>query len=207
MQAFNCETAKIRSVVKEETAGRGRLAWWRQAIAQALSGNPPDHPVAMALAHIHAQHNLTARYLTQLLDAREADMGVLQPQTRDELMLYCERTAGSLLLLSLECSGQEVGEHAEWAAHHGGTALGLATLLRGTASHAAHGCTYLPAEVTARHEVSLSSMLRGESSHELCAAMHEVHDEAVAHLLAARSMRAAVPPSCLLYTSPSPRDS
>ena len=36
---------------------------------------------------------------------READLEVQQPPDLDALRLYAERTAGSLLLLSLECAG------------------------------------------------------------------------------------------------------
>ena len=192
LHAFNFETARIRST-SGEAAARGRMTWWRNALASSLKGDPPDHPVAQAVAHATAHYPLTPRYLTQLLDAREADLQVQQPADQTELELYCERTAGSLLLLGLECAGVQECEAAEHAAFHVGAALGLATLLRGTAAHAAHGCTYLPAEMTTRHEVRLSAMLKGEATSAVCDAVAEVADEAVAHLLAARSMRPDVP--------------
>ena len=158
LHAFNCETARIRSATTNESTGRGRFAWWRQAIEQAAAGKPPAHPVATALGHAHERYQLTPRYLTQMLDAREADLQVQQPRSVEELRTYAERTAGSLLLLGLECGGFVGNEAAERAASHAGTALGLATLLRGTAAHASQGCTYLPADVTARHGVKLSSV-------------------------------------------------
>ena len=194
LHAFNVETAQIRSATKQETAAAGRFSWWRANLDKAINGQPSDHPVLMALSHASARYNLTPRYLTQLLDAREGDLKVRQPQNRDELLLYCERTAGALLLLGLECAGVPPGcEAAEHAASQAGTALGIATLLRGTAAHAAQGCTYLPAEVTTRHQVKLSAMLRGDASPAVCDAVAEVADEAVAHLLAARSLRDDVP--------------
>lgn len=193
LHAFNYETARIRSTTTGEHAAKARILWWRSALDSALEGNPPDHPVARALAHVASRYPLTPRYLTQLIDAREADLHVKQPKALDDLQLYCERTAGSLLLLGLECSGVVGSEEAELAAFHAGTALGMATLLRGTAAHAAQGCTYLPAEVTRRHGVRLSAMLRGEASAEVRDAIAEVADEAVTHLLAARSMRDDVP--------------
>jgi NADH dehydrogenase [ubiquinone] 1 alpha subcomplex assembly factor 6 len=49
-------------------------------------------------------------------------------------------------------------EQAELAALHVGCALGLATLLRGTAYHASKGCTYVPADVASRHSVNLSQV-------------------------------------------------
>ena len=193
IHAFNYETARIRSATSAEHAAKGRIAWWRHALESSIAGSPPDHPVARAIAFAVEHHSLTPRYLTQMLDAREADLLVQQPKTRDELELYCERTAGSLLLLGLECVGVKGNEAAEHAAVHAGTALGLATLLRGTATHAAQGCTYLPAEVTSRHGVRLTTMLKGEVTTAVCDAVHEVADEAVAHLLAARSMQSDVP--------------
>jgi phytoene/squalene synthetase len=158
VQAFNCETAKIRSTARQDAAAFGRLAWWRDALERAAADRPPDHPVAIALAHTCARHRITHRFLMQILDAREDDLRVLQPRSMDELRQYAERTAGSLLLLGLECADVAGSEAAERAAAHAGTALGLATLLRATAAHAAQGCTYLPADVTSRHGVHLSSV-------------------------------------------------
>ena len=193
IHAFNIETARVRSSTSQESAALGRFAWWREAVALAVAGKPPAHPVATALAHVHGTYGLTPRYMTQLLDAREADLRVQQPRSVDDVRKYAERTAGSLLLLGLECGGVASTEAAELAAANAGTALGLATLLRSTAQHAAQGCTYLPADVTTRHRVSLSKMLRGTPSPELNDAVAEVADEAVAHLLAARSLQPDVP--------------
>ena len=61
-------------------------------------------------------------------------------------------------LLGLECAGVVDNEQAELAALHVGCALGLATLLRGTAYHASKGCTYVPADVASRHSVNLSQV-------------------------------------------------
>lgn len=202
LHAFNYETARIRSTTTGEHAAAGRILWWRRALDDSLAGKPPDHPVAKAIAHAASHYQLTPRYLTQLLDAREADLSVQQPKDRDELQLYCERTAGSLLLLGLECAGVHGSEQAELAAFHAGTALGLATLLRGTAAHAAQGCTYLPSEVTKRHGVRLSTMLRGEFSSELRDSVAEVADDAVAHLLAARALKPDVPAAARLVLLP-----
>ena len=184
--AFNIETANIRSTTSTVEIGRMRLMWWRQAIEQGRAGKPPDHPVAQALAQAQAQHSLSFRFLEQLLDAREADLETKQPADLRQLLSYCERTAGALQvggqtfiplapagappqhehphlpcasqLLGLECAGVVDNEQAELAAVHVGCALGLATLLRGTAYHASKGCTYIPADVASRHSVDLSQV-------------------------------------------------
>lgn len=193
LHAFNYETARVRTATTQENVGRARMAWWRQALQSSLDGKPLEHPVAQALAHAHHRHQFTTRYLSQLLDAREADMRVQQPKDVEEVRQYCERTAGALLLLGLECAGVRGSAAAENAASNAGIALGMATLLRGTAAHASQGCTYLPTDVTRRHKVKLTQMLRGQPSAELSDAVAEVADEAVTHLLAARSFRPDVP--------------
>jgi len=189
LHAFNLETARIRATVSDESVGRMRFTWWRQAIEESLAGTPPEHPTAQALAHVHARVGLTPRYLEQILEAREADLTVRQPRDRAQLTIYCEHTAGSLLLLGLECLGAGGCDSAESAASQAGMALGLATLLRGMVAHVAQGCCYLPEEVTRRHRVDLASVLRGEPSAPLSDAVAEVADEAVSHMLAARSLR------------------
>lgn len=190
LHAFNIETAAIRSTTTTETTGRMRIAWWRQTIDQACKGKPPDHPVALALAEAHARHSLSSRFFEQILDAREADLGLTQPEDLRQLTEYCERTAGALQILGLECvGGAPDGSEAEQAALHVGCALSMATLLRGTAVHAASGCTYVPVDVAQRHTLSLTQMMRGESSPALRDAVAELAGEATAHLLAARALQ------------------
>jgi phytoene/squalene synthetase len=189
LHAFNLETIKIGGAMSDAAAGTMRFAWWRETVGKCLAGRPPEHPVAEALAHVHAATGLTPRYLTQLLDAREADFHLQQPRDLGELSTYAERTSGALLLLGLEVSGDAGCDSAERAASHAGTALGLLAVLRGTAAHAAQRCCYLPAEVTARHGVDLARALQGQPSFELSAAVAEVAGAATAHLLAARAMQ------------------
>ena len=201
LAALNYELARVRDATREYNAARARFGWWRSALGPAASaeraasgdaGRSHEHPVVAAVLHASRQHALTPRFLEQLLVTREADLEVQQPPDLDALRLYAERTAGSLLLLSLECAGVR-DETAELAAVQAGCALGIATLLRGTAAHARQGCPYLPAEVTARHRVQLSAFLRGQPSAAVCDAVAEVAQEGVAHLLAAREMAREVP--------------
>lgn len=194
LHAFNLETARIRASTSDENIGRMRLLWWRQAVTQAAEGNPPDQPVLQALAHVGVRHRWTWRHIQQVLDAREADLSIIQPESWPLLLVYCEHTAGALCLLARECISQseEVPEErqaAEQAALQVGAALGIATLLRGSRLHAAQGCTYIPADVAARHELSLKEILRGRPSPALSDAVAEMSNEAISHLLAARSLQ------------------
>uniref|UniRef100_A0A7S4C0J6 15-cis-phytoene synthase n=1 Tax=Chrysotila carterae TaxID=13221 RepID=A0A7S4C0J6_CHRCT len=195
LHALNIELAQLKGVSKEQSIPRMRVAWWRQTLAQAIAGSPPEHPVAQAIADAYARYGLTARLIEQLLDAREDNLEVMQPADRKEVMSYCERTAGALLLLGLECVQVTDSLAAEQAAVHVGSALGLATILRGTHAHASQSSTFIPEDVAQRHGLTLKKILSGRDSPELRDAVAELASEATTHLLAARALRAEVPAS------------
>ncbi|KAL1495894.1 hypothetical protein AB1Y20_014538 [Prymnesium parvum] len=196
VHAFNVETAKIRAATSEGNIGRMRFAWWRRALSQAAEGAPPDHPVVQALAHAGAHYGWTWRYLEQLLDARETDLDLVQPESGRHLLTYCERTAGALCLLACECArGSDEARAREQAALNVGAALGIATLLRGLPAHASLGCTYIPVDVANRHNLSQKEALQGRDSVALADAVRELSNNGVTHLLAARSLRDELAPS------------
>ncbi len=203
--AYNLELAQIASKTTEPHIATMRFAWWRTALDAAARGEPPDHPVAQALAHAIGTRDITPRYLERLLDAREHDVGRTQPETIDELLRYCEHTAGALLLIGCEAAGVADNAPSELAATHAGIACALATLLRGTAAHVSQGCTFIPAEVASSHKLTLKSALSGRPSAELASAVSELAALASAHLLSARSLRGQLPAAsrtALVHTVP-----
>ncbi|GIL51418.1 hypothetical protein Vafri_7413 [Volvox africanus] len=54
LRAFNIETALVADSVrsKESVVGQIRFQWWRDAIKSVYDGRSPNHPVALALAHV-----------------------------------------------------------------------------------------------------------------------------------------------------------
>ena len=82
-----------------------------------------------------------------------------------ELSKYCDDAHASMILLALECLAPAVGAAppaaADLAAYHAGHAVGLATLLRGTAAHAANGRLYVPKDVMQRHGARVRAVLLG----------------------------------------------
>uniref|UniRef100_A0A7S3SHY1 15-cis-phytoene synthase n=1 Tax=Emiliania huxleyi TaxID=2903 RepID=A0A7S3SHY1_EMIHU len=202
LHAFNLETARVRSSTREPQIARMRFVWWRSTVTAALRGEPPDNPVAQALAGAAAGGGLTGRFFHQMLEAREDDVDTTQPADRAELLRYCERTAGSLLHLSLEASGVAADEPTESAALHVGCAVGIATLLRGAAHHAEQGASYIPADVAQRHGASLKQLLSGRPSAPLCDAAAELAHEATTHLLAARALAPDLSPQARALLQP-----
>ena len=112
LHAFNLEVARVRGSTSEKQIGRMRLAWWRHTVRAVVSGDPDTNPVAQALAGAHARHGFTRRFLEQIVEAREADLEVSQPESMASLMTYCEQTAGALLQLGLEACGVPEREEA-----------------------------------------------------------------------------------------------
>ena len=197
VQAFNLELANIRTKTSEANTANLRFQWWRKALEQAQSGNPPNHPVALALSSAMQHHKLTTRYLEQMIEAREADISITQPETLDDLLLYCEQTSGAMLLLGMESVGSHGDSTTEQAATLAGVTCALATLLRGFAFHVSQdNCTYIPAEIARTHSLSLKSILSGKHSAELSGAMAELSGIARTHLLSARSLQSQLPAAC-----------
>jgi NADH dehydrogenase [ubiquinone] 1 alpha subcomplex assembly factor 6 len=156
------ETATVVDQVKSAEAGPAlvamRFQWWRDGLAALARGaEPPAHPVLAALAAVGrgdaggAPRKLPAYHLKRIADAREGD--ALDPQpplTLEGLERYADATAGSLLHLQLAAVGV-ASRDADHAASHMGKAVGIATLLRGTAFHAQRRRSYLPLDLCADH--------------------------------------------------------
>lgn len=47
-----------------------RFQFWRDALAQIWAGNPPQHPVAIALAQAHKYRPIQKYYLNRLIETR-----------------------------------------------------------------------------------------------------------------------------------------
>ncbi|RLN59990.1 hypothetical protein BBJ28_00001364 [Nothophytophthora sp. Chile5] len=117
-------------------------------------------------------------------------------QSLPELEVYAEKTAASLLYLTLECLGVR-DDAADRVAGHAGVAIGLATLLRGTAYHSVRQQSYLPEDLMLKHGVTLEDLLAATDTPELgekaAPVVFEVACRAMEHLHEARALRKDVP--------------
>lgn len=140
LYAIYYEVARTAETVREPQLGAIRLQWWREGIAAALSGRPPNgHPALQAMAAAHAASPFTARLFDQMIDARLAD---LEPQpfaTLEDLVRYAEATAGAAAVLAVEALGASCA-----MAGHAGRAWGLCGLWRSLAFWRARGRQILP---------------------------------------------------------------
>ncbi|RHY10060.1 hypothetical protein DYB25_006488 [Aphanomyces astaci] len=109
IRAFNIEIARIKDSSRTNPgAGKLRIQWWRQRLHDIFdkrnaASAPTDHVV---LAELHAaihKHQLTQRWFDRILEAREMDLEVDNPTSMRDLDMYAEKTAASMLHLTLEC--------------------------------------------------------------------------------------------------------
>jgi hypothetical protein len=100
IRALNVETSRVADLVqrgKDTPILQIRFQWWREAVSAALRGQPREHPVLLALAHIHQAAQLPRYHLSRLLDTREADQVLgQQPATLQELEQYADGTASQV---------------------------------------------------------------------------------------------------------------
>lgn len=127
IRALNVELASIKDARKTEggefdaasLALKIRVQWWYDALNQVYGDTTPsdpsvtgialdmatsswNNPIVRVLNDAVEESNLTKRFLERLLDAREADLDVKQPETIGESIDYAENIFSSLLFLSLE---------------------------------------------------------------------------------------------------------
>ncbi|GFR40690.1 hypothetical protein Agub_g1281 [Astrephomene gubernaculifera] len=130
----------------------------------------------------------------RIIDSREADWADPQPPLDlGALEQYAEGTASQLLYLQLAAAGIKHSE-ADHAASHLGRAVGISTLLRGTAAHAAARRCYLPVDLCAEARVSQEDVYGGVVSEGLRDVVHKVASLAKGHLDEARRLAPRLPP-------------
>ncbi|KAG6831943.1 hypothetical protein H0H92_006544 [Tricholoma furcatifolium] len=188
LKAFAVELAMVQEHVSNQTIGKMRMQFWRDAVKGIHEGNPPRHPIALALHQASQRAKLPAYHLKRIVDARDAELSTPTHMTTESLTAHAESTSSSLLylLLSLLSLPSAALSHA---ASHLGTAQTFATLLRGLPFHAKHGRVIIPAEITAKHGVRQEDVIRyGPGAEGISDAVFEFATVANDHLITARAM-------------------
>ncbi|KAI3659666.1 hypothetical protein MP638_004401 [Amoeboaphelidium occidentale] len=163
IRAFNAETSMIRDIVSKDEVGKMRILWWKQALNDTYAGKPPENPVLVALHDTLANcdHNkkLSKSWFLKILNAREANLGVRQYYSEEDLEDYLENTQSCMLYLTLESFGHK-SSHLDHIASHLGKAIGLVQTLRAAQHNSLKNLIYLPAETMVKHSISTTDYLR-----------------------------------------------
>lgn len=103
-------------------------------------------PVASSLTRAAHDKDLTRRFLERLVEAREADVEVVQWNTVQDITRYAEESVSSRLYLTLECLGVR-NDEADIVASHAGVGMGVLTNLRAAPFRVAMGEIPIPVEL------------------------------------------------------------
>jgi len=221
LRAFNIEVARTADTTSTPTIGSMRLQFQRDAIAKALSGQPPKQPIAILLASAAASlHARTAgrskwskTWFTRIIDTREKHLTNPPYPNLDALETYAENTYSTLLYLTLQALPMS-SLTADHLASHIGKASGITAVLRGLPllafpsaptthntqgqmpgdiSARRQGSVMLPLDIMASANVREEDVLRnGSRAHGLRDAVFAVATRANDHLITARQMLADI---------------
>ncbi|KAL1930794.1 hypothetical protein VTP01DRAFT_10956 [Rhizomucor pusillus] len=207
IRAFNVELASIRESVSNPTIGKMRMQFWKDAIDNIYKGKAPQQPIAIALEDALKTCKLSSMWFKRIISERTTNLDDHQFMTIKDMESYSENTASSLLYLHLESLGIK-DVNADHALSHLGKTIGITTFLRSIPFHLSQKRLVLPAEITAKYNISQEQVFREGHAEGLEDAIFEVATVANDHLLTARSMLKNVPASAfpsLLFAIPSAR--
>ncbi|MBT6108715.1 MAG: squalene/phytoene synthase family protein [Rhodospirillales bacterium] len=201
LYAFNVEVAQICDNVSESILGDIRFQWWRDQIASAYAQGPRSSGIAGALYDTIQTSNIRQSLFERLLDSRQRDLDKSPPQTREELITYCEGTSSTLVQLSMELldpkysMSQSAGEGGSELAHHTGIAWALCGLIRAMPHHTAHGRCYIPAQMLADAGVGWEYLHHDTDA--VIPLMETLATTAEQHLASARQLARDLPTSAV----------
>jgi 15-cis-phytoene synthase len=149
-----------------------KLEVWLDAFHRALSGQPTDDPVLLALSDAQRNFNIQVGWLDQLaygtaMDVQESEPQAMPPGspalqvqygTFEDLRLYCYRVASVVGLVCIRIFGYRKPE-AESLAERCGLAFQLTNIIRDVKEDAAMGRVYLPEEDLVKFNLSAAELL------------------------------------------------
>lgn len=155
----------------DEIGDRGEsrrlLAWWRRELQAAFEGKP-IHPVMVALRETVEEFEIPIEPFQDLISAFEQDQEILEYDTYERLLDYCERSANPVGRLVLHMGRSFTLENARLA-DRTCTALQLANFWQDVSRDLAIGRIYLPREDRERFGVSVEQLRERRFSAEFAA--------------------------------------
>ncbi|BEJ11642.1 hypothetical protein CspHIS471_0201020 [Cutaneotrichosporon sp. HIS471] len=192
IRAFNLELHLVTTTVSQPAIAAMRFQFWRDALAAIFSGKPaPQHPVALALAEMHAARPVQRYYLGQLIDVRAKNLSAPPASaTLEQHLATYSPLAGALLQgplpIVLSPTDSETG-HIAHTLSHIAHLLAVSSLLRALPSLVTKRQLNIPADVAARHGlVDEEVFRRGTQAPGLKDALFEIATRGMDELITAR---------------------
>jgi len=171
------------------------------AFFASMASSYYKNPVVRVLDYAVHEKQLTRRFLERLLEARESDLDIRQPESTKDMINYADNTFSSLLYLSLETVDVR-DEASDIVAQHAGIGMGLVTALRGARIRLSRGEFSVPKDLIPPqfpyHKLynlneELGVDLTEEENQMLRDAVEEICGLAFSHLSRAQELQKDVP--------------
>ncbi len=163
LYAVNHEIARTGELVSDPGVGAVRLAWWRDAVSQALDGasSPREHPAIAGFAAAARGAPWRAESFAALFEARAADLQSAPFGSIEQMEVYVGATAGAVMRLAVEACDVACDGAVEDFVRAGALAWGLTGLMRAEPHWRARGRTMLAGQDCPHSEI----IARARSAH------------------------------------------
>lgn len=188
LYAFDSELVRIRSIVSEPALGEIRLQWWIDSLPAIHGGEPPAHPVAVALTGAIKRGHLPLKALLNLAEARRFDLYNDPMPSLSDLEGYLGETVSSVIQLGAMILTPDEAQKSAEAAGFSGVAIGIAGLLRTLPHHRARGQCYIPQALLEKHGASVEDLLAGRENAGVRGAIAELIAHGRRRLAEARAL-------------------
>jgi phytoene synthase len=185
VHAFTLEITEARKKVTQPVLGEMRLRWWGDMIVSPGEDGSNAHPVADALLDTITQNRLDRQEFDAFLDTHVADFYDDPMESVAALLAYCSRAYVLPLRWCAQCLGATMRDETGAALEDAGVALGLTRILCRLPNHDGSRA-FLPLDLLARHDVSLTDIQAGVDSPKLRAVLEELRNLARARFEAAK---------------------
>ena len=164
--AFYAFCREVDDVVDEATdagVAAAKLAWWRQEVASAYSGQP-NHPVMRALIPHTQTYAIEAAHLLAVIEGCQTDLEQTRFLDFPGLARYCHLVAGVVGEVAANIFGRSDEATIQYA-HQLGLAMQLTNIIRDVGDDARRGRIYLPVSELQRFDVKASELLLRTAPH------------------------------------------
>ena len=168
LYAFMRQTDDIADEPGEINHKKKALQIWRDALDEALKGQPGEWLGWPALSDAVARHAIPARYLHAVIDGVAMDLSPRTFATFEDLRVYCYHVASAVGLCCIHIWGfRSDGGKAEAMAESCGLALQLTNIIRDVGEDARDGRVYLPDEDLVRFGVNRDDLTAPQATEPL----------------------------------------
>jgi len=143
-----CRVADDAIDCAPDAARRDTIDALRARLHDVYAGRPQQDPILHCFQEVVRARRIPIDYPLELLEGLAMDVGPVQYERVDELLVYCWRVAGTVGLMMCHVMGVSDGRATPHAAHLG-IAMQLTNICRDVVEDWGRGRLYVPAELLA----------------------------------------------------------